>query len=53
MYNHTKGLKKNGDDMWDEVAKEIANMINDDYAIVYMDFNVMWSVWSKYLSVIV
>ena len=26
--------------MWDEVAKEIANMINDDYAIVYMDFKV-------------
>lgn len=26
--------------MWDEVAKEIANMINDHYAIVYMDFKV-------------
>ena len=41
MYNHTKGFKKkNGDEMWDEVAKKIANMINDDYAIVYMDFKV-------------
>lgn len=31
--------KENGDEMWGEVAKEIANMINDDYAIVYMDFS--------------
>ena len=32
--------RKHGDDMWNDVAKCLAGMIDNDYAIVYMDFRV-------------
>ena len=32
--------RKDNDNMWDEVANELANIIQGDYAIIYMDFKI-------------
>ena len=38
--SYKKVNRKDKDNMWDEVANELANIIQDDYAIIYMDFKV-------------
>ena len=38
--NYQKIRRKEGDDMWHDLAKELVSTIQDDYAIVYMDFKV-------------
>ena len=38
--NYQKVHRKEGDDMWDDLAKELVNTIQGDYAIAYMDFEV-------------
>lgn len=38
--NYQKVRRIEGDDVWDDLAKELVNTIQDDYAIVYMDFKV-------------